>query len=233
MTGDARRAALGRARLYLCTADRPDLAEFVTAVCRAGVDIVQLRDKTLPDRALLERAAVAREAAHAAGALFVLNDRPDLAVACEADGVHVGQDDVPAAVAGRSSAPTPSSGSRPTPRRNWPPRPANPSTTSAPGLSNRPRRSPAAPAPASTTSAWPPRAPPTRSSSPAGSPPPPCPPSPPPAPPASWSSGPSPKPPTPPPSPPNSAASWTETATGCSSVRKTGMKRNRLHLGTA
>jgi thiamine-phosphate pyrophosphorylase len=93
--GTARRAALRRARLYLCTADRPDLAEFITAVCRAGVDIVQLRDKELPDRALLERAVIAREAAHAAGALFVLNDRPDLAVAAGADGVHVGQADAP------------------------------------------------------------------------------------------------------------------------------------------
>ena len=73
----------------------------MTAVCEAGVDIVQLRDKDLPDRALLERATIARDAAHAAGALFVLNDRPDLAVACDADGVHVGQDDVPAAVARR------------------------------------------------------------------------------------------------------------------------------------
>jgi thiamine-phosphate pyrophosphorylase len=97
--GDRRRSALERSRLYLCTADRADLAEFVTAVCEAGVDIVQLRDKELGDGALLERAAVARDAAHAAGALFVLNDRPDLAVACDADGVHVGQDDVPATVA--------------------------------------------------------------------------------------------------------------------------------------
>jgi thiamine-phosphate pyrophosphorylase len=103
--GDSRRAALGRARLYLCTADRPDLAEFVAAVCGAGVDIVQLRDKHLDDRALLARAEVARDAAHAAGALFVLNDRPDLAVACDADGVHVGQDDVPAAVARRIVGP--------------------------------------------------------------------------------------------------------------------------------
>ncbi len=103
MTG--RRAALTAARLYLCTPDRPDLEHFVTAVCRAGVDIVQLRDKELSDRALLDRAIVAREAAHAAGALFILNDRPDLAVACGADGVHVGQDDVPAAVARRIVGP--------------------------------------------------------------------------------------------------------------------------------
>ena len=98
MTADARRR-LADARLYLCTPDRPDLAEFVDAVCRAGVDIVQLRDKHLTDRALLDRAAVARDAARRAGALFVLNDRPDLALACGADGVHVGQDDVPPAVA--------------------------------------------------------------------------------------------------------------------------------------
>jgi thiamine-phosphate pyrophosphorylase len=103
--GAQRRTALRRARLYLCTADRPDLPDFVTAVCQAGVDIVQLRDKDLADRALLERATLARDAAHAAGALFVLNDRPDLAVACDADGVHVGQDDVPAATARRIVGP--------------------------------------------------------------------------------------------------------------------------------
>lgn len=103
--GEDRRARLRAARLYLCTPDRPDLGEFVAAVGAAGVDIVQLRDKNLPDRALLERAAVARDAAHAAGALFVLNDRPDLALACDADGVHVGQDDVPAAVARRIVGP--------------------------------------------------------------------------------------------------------------------------------
>ena len=93
------RTELNSARLYLCTPDRPDLGEFVEAVCRAGVDIVQLREKTLADRELLRRADVAREAAHSAGALFILNDRPDLALACAADGVHVGQDDVPPAVA--------------------------------------------------------------------------------------------------------------------------------------
>ena len=103
--GERRRAALQQSRLYLCTPDRPDLAEFVRAVCDAGVDIVQLRDKNLPDGPLLERAAVARETAHAAGALFVLNDRPDLAVACGADGVHVGQDDIPAAEARRIVGP--------------------------------------------------------------------------------------------------------------------------------
>lgn len=96
---------LADARLYLCTPDRPDLGEFVEAVCEAGVDIVQLREKELSDRELLRRAEVAREAAHAGGALFILNDRPDLALACSADGVHVGQDDVPPAVARRILGP--------------------------------------------------------------------------------------------------------------------------------
>ncbi|MGH9036542.1 MAG: thiamine phosphate synthase [Acidimicrobiia bacterium] len=97
--------ALAGARLYLCTPDRADLGEFVEAVCEAGVDIVQLREKGLSDRDLLRRAGVAREAAQAAGALFILNDRPDLALACAADGVHVGQDDVPPAVARRILGP--------------------------------------------------------------------------------------------------------------------------------
>jgi thiamine-phosphate pyrophosphorylase len=54
---------------------------------------VQLRDKALDDDGLVAAARPFRAAADAAGALFVLNDRPDLAGACAADGVHVGQDD--------------------------------------------------------------------------------------------------------------------------------------------
>ncbi|MDX6486627.1 MAG: thiamine-phosphate pyrophosphorylase, partial [Gaiellaceae bacterium] len=59
------------------------------------VDIVQLRDKTLPDEELVAAARPFRAAADAHGALFVLNDRPDLAERCGADGVHVGQSDAP------------------------------------------------------------------------------------------------------------------------------------------
>ena len=88
-------------RLYLCTADRPDLAEFVEACIVGGVDIVQLRDKRLDARPLIARAVIAREICAKHGVPFILNDRPDLALACEADGVHVGQDDVPAAAARR------------------------------------------------------------------------------------------------------------------------------------
>jgi thiamine-phosphate pyrophosphorylase len=58
------------------------------------VDIVQLRDRSLDDAGVLEAAQAFRAAADATGCSFVLNDRPDLAARCGADGVHVGQDDV-------------------------------------------------------------------------------------------------------------------------------------------
>ena len=94
-TDDTLRVRLAQARLYLCMPDRPDLAAFIAGVVGAGVDIVQLRERGLDDGQLLRRAVLAREAANGAGALFVLNDRPDIALACGADGVHVGQDDLP------------------------------------------------------------------------------------------------------------------------------------------
>ncbi len=97
--------ALGGRSFYLCTPDRPDLAEFVEACIRGGVDIVQLRDKQLDARSVIRRAAVVREVCRARGVPFVLNDRPDLALEVEADGVHVGQDDAPPALARRLLGP--------------------------------------------------------------------------------------------------------------------------------
>jgi thiamine-phosphate pyrophosphorylase len=91
------RARLKDARLYLVCDARP--RAFLDAALRGGVDVVQLRDKALDDDALLAAARTFRAAADAAGALFVLNDRPELAAACEADGVHVGQDDADPAAA--------------------------------------------------------------------------------------------------------------------------------------
>jgi thiamine-phosphate pyrophosphorylase len=88
-------AGLHATRLYLITAARPDLPDFLEAAVRGGVDIVQLRDKDLLDGALLETLAVARETTHRLGVPLVVNDRPDLAVLAGADGVHVGQDDLP------------------------------------------------------------------------------------------------------------------------------------------
>ncbi len=86
------RDRVSRARLYFVCEARP--YESLRAVCEAGVDIVQLRDRSLDDAGVLEAAQAFRAAADATGCSFVLNDRPDLAVRCGADGVHVGQDDV-------------------------------------------------------------------------------------------------------------------------------------------
>ena len=93
--------ALAGRVLYLCTADRPDLADFLEACIVGGVDIVQLRDKHLDARPMLDRASVAAEVCRAHRVPFILNDRPDLALECGADGVHVGQDDAPPALARR------------------------------------------------------------------------------------------------------------------------------------
>ena len=95
----APRASLSERRLYLCTPDRPDLGQFLAACMEGGVDVVQLREKHLEARALLARAAVAAEVCRREGVPFIMNDRPDLARAAGADGVHVGQDDVPVRVA--------------------------------------------------------------------------------------------------------------------------------------
>jgi thiamine-phosphate pyrophosphorylase len=73
--------------------DKRALRAFLDAALAGGVDLVQLRDKTLPDEELMEAASVFRKAADGADALFILNDRPDLVEWCCADGVHVGQED--------------------------------------------------------------------------------------------------------------------------------------------
>jgi len=86
--------SLSDRRLYLCTPDRPDLDRFVAACISGGVDVVQLRDKELGDTALVARARVVREICSGEGVPFVVNDRPDLAREAEADGVHLGQEDM-------------------------------------------------------------------------------------------------------------------------------------------
>ncbi len=78
-------------RLYLVCDARP--RAFLDAALRGGADLIQLRDKSLSDDELVAAAKTFRAAADAHGALFILNDRPDLVEACDADGVHVGQDD--------------------------------------------------------------------------------------------------------------------------------------------
>jgi thiamine-phosphate pyrophosphorylase len=88
---------LQNAHLYLVCDDQP--SEFLQAALRGGVDVVQLRMKQRPDDAVLTAAARFAALCERHGALFILNDRPDLAAAANADGVHLGQDDTPAAEA--------------------------------------------------------------------------------------------------------------------------------------
>jgi thiamine-phosphate pyrophosphorylase len=92
-----RNERLVRARLYLVCDERPD--GFLEAALRGGVDIVQLRMKDAPDERVLAAARRYAGICAAHGALFILNDRPDLVVVATADGVHVGQDDMPVVAA--------------------------------------------------------------------------------------------------------------------------------------
>ena len=99
---------LDQARLYLVLEARPhgrDPSLLLDAALRGGVDVVQLRDKELPDDELVRAADPFRRACDAHGALFVVNDRPDLVLACGADGVHVGQGDASVADARRAVGP--------------------------------------------------------------------------------------------------------------------------------
>ena len=85
--GVTARERLHTTRLYLVCPARP--RAWLEAAVRGGVDIVQLRDKSLDDAGLVAAAG----AFAGLGVPFILNDRPDLVAACGADGVHVGQDD--------------------------------------------------------------------------------------------------------------------------------------------
>jgi thiamine-phosphate pyrophosphorylase len=103
--GSERRARLGAARLYLVCgqiSDRPfpggrDLPDILRAAVAGGVEIVQLREKHLGDEELVAVADAARALCERLGALLIVNDRPLVALQAGADGVHVGQDDMPVA----------------------------------------------------------------------------------------------------------------------------------------
>jgi thiamine-phosphate pyrophosphorylase len=72
-----------------------DFETLVEAFVEVGVGMIQLRDKTLTDRELLLRAWQLRLVTRGTGTLAVINDRADVAAAIRADGVHLGQDDLP------------------------------------------------------------------------------------------------------------------------------------------
>lgn len=88
---------LAHARLYVLMdggATEEDFMRRASALIAAGVQVLQLRDKQLDDRMLLARARRLRELTADSGALFIMNDRADLAFLARADGVHVGQEEL-------------------------------------------------------------------------------------------------------------------------------------------
>lgn len=94
--------ALSSARLYLCTdarLDRGDFARFVDAAYSGGVDIIQLRDKSIEAAVELDMLAILRETAARYGKLWSTNDRADVTMLSEAPVLHLGQKDLPIAAA--------------------------------------------------------------------------------------------------------------------------------------
>jgi thiamine-phosphate pyrophosphorylase len=87
---------LRAARLYLVI-EAAAARDVVPAALRGGVDVVQLREKDAGDDDIVATGRELRSLCDEHGALLVVNDRSDIAVACGADGVHVGQDDEPVA----------------------------------------------------------------------------------------------------------------------------------------
>lgn len=81
--------------IYLCTGLRPSLEHFVAECISGGVAVVQLREKAAPDGQILKAAKSLAKLCRDLGVPFILNDRPDIALLSGADGVHIGQDDLP------------------------------------------------------------------------------------------------------------------------------------------
>ena len=92
-----RRIKLETSRLYLCTGIRDggaDLERFLEAVLSNGVDVVQMREKTAPFREQQDASRLFRRLTDRHAALFIINDDPHLAASSDADGVHLGQEDM-------------------------------------------------------------------------------------------------------------------------------------------
>ncbi len=98
LLGMSARRRLAEARLLVLVSEsrcRASLSGTIHEAAAGGAQIIQLREKDLDDRALLERARAVRTWTRKLGVLFILNDRPDIARLADADGVHLGQDDLP------------------------------------------------------------------------------------------------------------------------------------------
>jgi thiamine-phosphate pyrophosphorylase len=98
-SGQAAAERLAKTNLYVLVDGRDShdaFVAFIDALLSAGVHAIQLRDKNLSDRELVDRGRAVRQriARFGTDTLLIVNDRPDLAVLCDADGVHVGQDEL-------------------------------------------------------------------------------------------------------------------------------------------
>lgn len=99
LTGNQRHQKLRRSPLYLVTSPSDTLFSTVEAALQGGLSLVQYREKTADDLTRLQVGEKLRQLCHHYDALFIMNDRVDLAVAVDADGVHLGQQDLPIATA--------------------------------------------------------------------------------------------------------------------------------------
>lgn len=90
---------LQTAALYLVTSPEPEILKTVEAALKGGLTLVQYRDKDGKDSDRLEKAHQLCQLCHRYNALFIVNDRVDIALAVDADGVHLGQHDAPVAFA--------------------------------------------------------------------------------------------------------------------------------------
>ncbi len=100
----ALRQRLSAMQLYVITGDAGDAARTLVILDQAlagGADVVQLRKKSWEKGPLLELAVQVRRLTREANALFIVNDHLDVAMAADADGIHLGQEDLPLAVARR------------------------------------------------------------------------------------------------------------------------------------
>src|SRR4030088_2867572 len=98
---EERRERLARVRLYLITGDQGgevETAHVVEAALEGGANVIQLRKKTMPKGEQYAIGLALRRLTRLHDALLIVNDHADIAIALDADGVHLGQDDLPPAV---------------------------------------------------------------------------------------------------------------------------------------
>ncbi|MGD1853477.1 MAG: thiamine phosphate synthase [Leptolyngbyaceae cyanobacterium] len=107
LLGHTVRQQLAKAHTYLVTSPHERLVEIVEASLQGGIDIVQYREKSADDEVRLDLASKLKTLCHRYNALFIVNDRVDIAAAVGADGVHLGQHDLPMIAARQILGPLP------------------------------------------------------------------------------------------------------------------------------